>query len=79
MSDRLNCDGCAYSSVNDVDPNNLSAERMLACRRYPPAPIAMRTPKGVMVQTLYPLVTKTNWCGEYLDNRLVPHTKEADA
>ena len=79
MADRINCDGCAYSHISDVDPNNLSAERMLACRRYPPTPIAVHTPRGVAIQTVYPLVTKANWCGEYLDSRSVTYAQEADA
>ena len=79
MEDRVNCDGCAYSHEGEIDPNNLSAERILACRRRPPVPVAIHTPKGVMIQTLYPTVTKTNWCGDYLDSRSVTYAKEGDA
>ena len=65
MEDRANCGGCTYCQEAPIDPNNLSAERVLMCRRYPPVPVAIHTPKGVMIQTLYPTVTKTNWCGDY--------------
>ena len=79
MNDRVNCDGCAYSQDTPIDPNNLTAARMLTCRRYPPVPVAMHTPQGVMIQTLYPMVTKANWCGEYLDTRSVTYAKEGGA
>ena len=79
MADRVNCDGCAYSQDTPIDPNNLTAERILNCRRHPPNLLVVPTPRGVEIQTRYPAVTKTNWCGDYLDNRSVTYAKEADA
>ena len=71
MADQVNCNGCAYSQEQAIDPHNVSAERLLVCRRRPPVPVFIPTPRGVSLQTVHPLVARDGWCGDYLDHRTV--------
>lgn len=60
------CEKCAFGRVE-------SAENRLVCRRFPPQVVTMSTgkPGEHRLQSLWPLVQPTNWCGEYkLDIKL---------
>jgi hypothetical protein len=49
------------------------------CRRYPP--VAVLSEQGVVSRTIYPVVTSSDWCGEFtfdlellVDESEEPHT-----
>lgn len=34
-------------------------------RRNPPTPIALPTPKGILQQSMFPMMLDSGWCGEW--------------
>jgi len=35
------------------------------CRRNPPTPVALATPKGILQQSIFPGMNDNGWCGEW--------------
>ena len=69
------CRNCEYAVTGAIDPNNVSAERAVYCRRNPPqlAPLSQRG-NVVGITSMFPAIAAESWCGEYVSW----HTKRAD-
>ena len=72
MSKEVNCHGCAYSLLDESNPQGIvGAPKILVCRRYPPALLLLGQGPHAQIHSRYPNVTAGNWCGEYLDARRI--------
>ena len=59
----LACRECEHYFVGDVDPSTMKSQTI--CRRYPPVPLAIPTPQGIMMMAVFPSVAAENSCGDF--------------
>jgi hypothetical protein len=56
------CGTCWYGKR--VDPTLPGSD--VLCRRKPPVPFLLDTPKGMKLQSFYPSTEHDEWCGDHL-------------
>ena len=61
------CKDCRYAFKDEVE------KKVGACRKSPPTPVNMMTPKGPMTIGVWPPTQDKNWCGEFAPTS---HTEE---
>jgi hypothetical protein len=74
---RESCGSCFHATAtgpNGVTPGpvDLGAPRQLYCRRYPPTILSVPQPGGIVIHHAIPIVSESDWCGEYHAVTLTP-------
>ncbi len=52
------CEKCKWHAAVSGQPH-------LECRRNPPIPHLLNTPRGMQTMCVFPIVSGEHWCGEY--------------
>jgi hypothetical protein len=57
------CKNCKYFIVGEVDRNTM--QKQTTCVRYPPVTHPLLSQQGVMMITVYPVISEESFCGEF--------------
>lgn len=57
------CRECEHYHTGEIDPSTMKSQTV--CRRYPPVPLAIPTPQGIMMLAVFPSVDANGACGDF--------------